>query len=138
MIFKRKLTFCVDFDGTCVSHAFPEVGKDIGAVPVLKELVENGHKLILYTMRAPGMKPGDPDTEAAAVEWFKDNDIPLWGVNRNPVQWRWTKSRKVNADYYIDDAALGAPLKLDTNISPRPFIDWVKMRELLVAIGALN
>ena len=89
-------------------------------------------------MRAPGMKPGDPDTEAAAVKWFKDNDIPLWGVNRNPVQWRWTKSRKVNADYYIDDAALGAPLKLDTNISPRPFIDWTKMRELLVAIGALD
>jgi hypothetical protein len=25
----------IDFDGTCVAHEFPKVGKDIGAVPVL-------------------------------------------------------------------------------------------------------
>ena len=42
----------VDFDGTCVTHEFPEVGRDIGAVSVLKELVEKGHKIILYTMRS--------------------------------------------------------------------------------------
>lgn len=28
----------IDFDGTCVTHEFPLVGKDIGAVPVLKKL----------------------------------------------------------------------------------------------------
>lgn len=32
----------IDFDGTCVSNDFPKIGKDIGAVPVLKELVEKG------------------------------------------------------------------------------------------------
>jgi hypothetical protein len=26
----------VDFDGTCVTHEYPKVGRDIGAVPVLK------------------------------------------------------------------------------------------------------
>lgn len=41
----------IDFDGTCVTPEYPEIGKDIGAVPVLKRLVENGHKLILHTMR---------------------------------------------------------------------------------------
>ena len=30
----------LDFDGTVVSHAFPGIGKDIGAVPILKKLVE--------------------------------------------------------------------------------------------------
>lgn len=45
------MIIAVDFDGTCVTHDFPRVGKDIGAVPVLKELVECGHKLILHTMR---------------------------------------------------------------------------------------
>ena len=39
----------IDFDGTCVTHEFPLVGKDIGAIPVLKKLVENGHNLILFT-----------------------------------------------------------------------------------------
>jgi hypothetical protein len=33
------MIIAVDFDGTCVTHDFPHVGKDIGAVPVLKELV---------------------------------------------------------------------------------------------------
>lgn len=43
---------CIDFDGTCVTHEFPSIGKDIGAIPVLKELVKNNHKLILFTMRS--------------------------------------------------------------------------------------
>ena len=132
------MTFCVDFDGTCVAHAFPEVGEDIGAVPVLKELVEKGHRLILHTMRSPGLHFNEPDTEEAARKWFEDNGIQLWAVNRNPGQWRWTKSKKVFADYYIDDTALGAPLIMDPNISKRPFIDWVRMRELLVQCGALD
>jgi hypothetical protein len=40
------MVICIDFDGTCVSHEFPAVGKDIGSIPVLKALVENGHKVI--------------------------------------------------------------------------------------------
>jgi hypothetical protein len=36
----------IDFDGTCVTHDFPNIGTDIG-IPVLKKLVANGHKLIL-------------------------------------------------------------------------------------------
>ncbi len=31
------MDFCIDFDGTCVTHLFPKVGKDIGAAPVLRE-----------------------------------------------------------------------------------------------------
>lgn len=42
----------IDFDGTCVTHEFPLVGKDIGAAQVLRDLVSNGHRLILFTMRA--------------------------------------------------------------------------------------
>ena len=45
------MVIAVDFDGTCVTHAFPKIGEDIGAVPVLKRLVKAGHKIILYTMR---------------------------------------------------------------------------------------
>ena len=39
------MIIAIDFDGTCVYHDYPYVGKDIGAVPVLKELVAAGHKL---------------------------------------------------------------------------------------------
>lgn len=119
----------VDFDGTVVSHEFPNVGHDIGAVPVLKELVEKGHKLILCTMR--GTK-GDRNVLEEAVDWFKSNGITLYGINNNPSQFRWTNSRKIFADLYIDDQALGAPIKYDPSISAKPFIDWGKVKNLLI------
>lgn len=107
----------VDFDGTCVTHEYPRVGRDIGAVPVLKKLVDSGHHLILNTMRS-GKELVD------AVQWFADNDIPLYGANENPTQKEWTLSPKVYAHLYIDDAALGCPLRFDRAVSSRPFVDW--------------
>ena len=65
----------LDFDGTCVTHEFPKVGKDIGAVPVLKELVEKGHKLILHSMR--GVGSDNVDYLYDAVKWFKDNGVKI-------------------------------------------------------------
>lgn len=46
------MVIAVDFDGTCVTHEFPKIGKDIGAIPVLRKLVEKEHQIILYTMRS--------------------------------------------------------------------------------------
>lgn len=122
------MDICVDFDGTCVTHAYPKVGEDIGAVPVLKDLVERKHKLILFTMRA-GKELED------AVDWFKKNDIPLYGIQKNPTQSGWTASPKAYGELYIDDAALGCPL-----IYPdkgRPYVDWKEGRKLLEEKGAL-
>lgn len=130
----------IDFDGTCVTHEFPKVGKDIGAVPVLKELVLKGHKLILFTMRSNkkdvasnldhihsnGAKYLDD-----AENWFKSNGIPLYGVQVNPDQLSWTDSPKAYGDLIIDDAALGCPLKFNANYSERPYVDWVIVRSML-------
>jgi hypothetical protein len=111
------MKIAVDFDGTCVTHEYPHVGKDIGAVPVLKSLAAKGHHLILNTMRS-GKELQD------AVDWFKTNDIPLYGVNESPCQKEWTQSPKVFANLYIDDAALGCPLIFDSSKSERAFVDW--------------
>ena len=121
----------IDFDGTCVTHDYPDVGKDIGAVPVLKKLIDAGHKLILHTMRSG-------ETEREAVKWFDEHEIPLYGVNSNRSQTRWTKSPKVFANLYIDDTALGAPLTQDTTLSPRPFINWREVEKILVAKGIIR
>lgn len=115
----------VDFDGTCVTHDYPIVGYDIGAAPVLRELVERGVKLILWTMRS-----GEPLQDA--IDWFEENRIPLFGVNSNPTQHTWTTSPKAYAKLYIDDAALGAPLTFDKRLSERPFINWTRVREMLL------
>ena len=121
------MVVAIDFDGTVVSWKYPKVGEDIGAVPVLKDLVEAGHKIILCTMR-----DGQPLEEAK--KWFEDNDIPLWAINRNPSQWTWSKSKKIHANLYIDDQALGAPL-IYPGGGERPYLDWLKVRELLVNLG---
>ena len=133
------MIIAVDFDGTCTTHDFPKVGKDIGAVPVLKKLVEQGHQLILWTMRCDGNeKLTNRNYLTKAVEWFKENDIPLYGVQENPGQCDWTSSRKCYAQMYIDDAALGCPLKFDPSISDRPFVDWEKVEILLKEAKILN
>lgn len=136
----------LDFDGTCVAHAFPEIGQDIGAVPVLKELVKNGHRLILFTMRSDVKNPKSEDKNiicisgdylTQAVNWFKENDIPLYGIQKNPTQELWTSSPKAYGHLIIDDAALGAPLMNDFSISNRPFISWPAVKENLIKKGIL-
>ena len=42
----------------------------------------------------------------------------------------------VNQRSDIDDAAIGCPLKFEDG-RPQPFVDWVKMRELLIRDGIL-
>ncbi len=116
------MIIAIDFDGTCVRHEYPKIGADIGAVPVLKELVKKGHLLILWTMR-------NDNFLQEAILWFDQNNIPLFGVNTNPTQQEWTDSPKAYAHRYIDDAAIGAPtLK---NEGYQDSIDWVAMRQLL-------
>jgi hypothetical protein len=122
------MVIAIDFDGTCVTHEFPSMGKEIGAANVLKELVNAGHSLILFTMRS---NYNGSTSLLEAIHWFKTNDIPLYGVQTNPTQTAWTLSPKAYTEMYIDDAALGCPLKFDKNYSTRPFVDWVKVRKML-------
>jgi hypothetical protein len=114
------VSVAVDFDGTCVTHEYPAVGRDVGAEPILLELVAKGANLILWTMRS-GKELAD------AVRWFEERKIRLWGINENPQQKTWTQSPKAYAKIYIDDAALGAPLR-NGKPGERPFIDWKKVR----------
>jgi hypothetical protein len=122
------MEIAVDFDGTCVTHEYPKIGKDIGAVPVLKQLVEKGHHLILYTMRSG--KELDQ-----AVNWFSENGIKLYAKQYNPTQKNWTSSNKCYAQLYIDDAALGCPLIYTQ--AGKPFVDWVVVSEQLKNRGIL-
>lgn len=118
------MIIAIDFDGTCVEHDYPSVGLDVeGAVDVLKALNGRGHRLILNTMRSGELLD-------AAVRWFKQRKIELWAVNENPEQRKWTESPKVYADIYIDDSALGCPIRFIDGVR-RPVVNWSKVRTLL-------
>ena len=140
------MTINIDFDGTCVTHEFPNMGKNIGAEKVLKRLVDNGHQLILFTMRSDKETKTITDpikknrTErnkflTYAINWFDKNEIPLYGIQSNPTQSSWTDSPKSYATLMIDDSALGCPLKLDLSICKRPFVDWKIVETYLSNMG---
>lgn len=130
----NKMIIALDFDGTVVKHRYPEIGEDIGAVPVLQALQANGHQFILYTMR--DNHSNDRNCLKEAADWFAKNHINLIGINLNPWQKSWTDSIKVYAPMYIDDAALGAPLV--TNANERAYINWQKCIDIFVEQGLLS
>jgi hypothetical protein len=134
----------IDFDGTCVTHEFPAVGLDIGAEPVLRKILDNGHNLILFTMRSDlpyptyrnegrELPPGNYLKDA--IDWFDERGIPLYGIQRNPSQDSWTSSPKAYGQLIIDDAALGCPLIFNENISRRPFVDWEAVNDMMEYMG---
>ena len=95
--------YAVDFDNTLAVTRFPEIVKPkrkiVAAVKMLKA---NGHKVILWTSRA------GRDLEAA-VEWCHGQGLEFDAVNEPlPEQVaRWgNDTRKVYADFYIDDKAM--------------------------------
>lgn len=120
---KPLITIALDFDGTVVFHDYPRIGEDI---PLCIETLKRWQKdyevgYILFTMR-------DGVELENAVEWFKEKDIPLYGIQTNPTQHRWTTSPKAHADFSIDDRE--ACIQLVYNKVGLPGIDWKKLIEV--------
>ncbi len=120
----------IDFDGTVVGHAFPDVGRDAPhCVEVLKRITDRGIKIILWTMRSSIYL-------VDAEQWYADKGIPLFGINNNPEQGSWSNSPKAYAHIYIDDAALGCPVKFDEE-TQRSIVDWVEVEKILELRGVI-
>ena len=136
---KKKLVIAVDFNGTCVTYAYPDAtGEDIGAVPVLKRLIAEGHSLVLMSgieregeFELPIVKERWDDM----MKWIEDNELTFVGINCNPLE--KYRSKKLTADIYIDDHCLGIPTKFDQTISNRPFVDWDGCEQLLEMLNVL-
>lgn len=122
--------FAIDFDGTIVTHAYPDIGLDIGAIKVLKRIQSSGHKIILFTMRSG-------DFLEDAVRYLESKGIQLYGVNENPEQHEWTSSPKPYAHFYIDDTALGCPVTKSV-LSSRAYVKWTEVERMLEAKGLLK
>lgn len=127
---KMECIIAIDFDGTIVTHDYPRVGKQIPlAKEVINMLTDNGHLCFLWTMR-------DNETLEAAKQYCKDNGIMLCNYNMSPDQ--FSDSPKQYATIYIDDAALGCPLRYDSDMSLRPYVDWYRVAGMLTNVGLLT
>ena len=101
------MTIAVDFDGTIVEHKYPAIGKEKPfAIETLKQLADEGNKLILWTSR-------DGELLQEALDFCHKRGLDFYGVNSNqPVGSLFegrtgSTSVKVVADVYIDDKNLG-------------------------------
>lgn len=106
MNFQNRLIIAVDFDGTIVEDRYPGIGKPrIFAFETLKRLQDDGHRLILWTYR-------HGQTLEEAVAFCEQNGINFYAVNKSfpEEQFDNSKSRKINADIFIDDRNIGGVL----------------------------
>lgn len=98
------MIIAVDFDGTIVEHRYPEIGNERPfATYTLRKLIEERHRLILWTVRR-----GKELQEA--VDWCKEHGVEFYAVNRNfPEETIEPHGGycKINAELFIDDCNLG-------------------------------
>ena len=96
------MIIAVDFDGTIVDHRYPRIGKEKPfAITTLKRLQQEGHYLILWTVR-------EGDFLDEAVEYCRSKGLEFHAVNSNIGEDSTShKHRKISADLFIDDRNLG-------------------------------
>jgi hypothetical protein len=124
------MKIALDVDGTVVFHEYPYLGESIpNCTKVLKRIIKSGHEIIILTMREGRLLD-------EAVEWFKNNEIEFKYLNSNPDF--ETGSRKVYANYYIDDHGIGIPLIYNPEIHQKPFVDWLAIEKILEERGLIH
>ena len=115
MNYKDKLILAIDFDGTIVEDAYPNIGKpQLFVFETLKRLQNDGHRLILWTYR-------DGKKLQEAIAFCKENGIEFYAVNKSfpGEQFDTEKSPKIHADCFIDGRNIGG------------FIGWGKIYQML-------
>lgn len=109
---KRKLTLAIDFDGTIVQDAYPNIGK---LLPFAKETIrllyyDYNCDIVIWTCRSG-------KEELDCEKFLIENNIPFTTINKNTPaviqRWNSDDSRKVYADVYIDDRSQFADKYID-------------------------
>lgn len=98
------MTIGVDFDGTIVTHKYPEIGEELpNAVATLLKLQADGHRLILWSVR-------EGEYLQNAVDWCAERGLHFFAANKDYPEESPSDnhySRKLKVDLWIDDRNLG-------------------------------
>ncbi len=126
----------LDFDGTCVEHRYPQIGRcNFGCIEVIDKLQKAGHEVVLNTMRCEF----NDGSLQQALRWFEngwmnlleDNvDLDLMSIKatdrkHSPAYWDW-EFFKANDKIIIDDQSRGVPLKREV-IGDGWMVDWAEV-----------
>ena len=99
------MTIAIDFDGTIVKHRYPAIGDEIPfAIETLKMLQNDGHQLILWSVRRGKLLD-------EAVEWCRERGLEFYAINKDfpeeNDELNVDYSRKIRVEMFIDDRNLG-------------------------------
>lgn len=103
MVNNYKAIISVDFDGTIVELAYPEIGEiRPEAVKYINKLYDEGYGIVINTCRS-----GDKETDC--IKFLIRNNIKFHYINHNfphLIELYGCDCRKISADVYIDDKCL--------------------------------
>ena len=131
------MIFGIDFDNTIATHNYPFVGELIPmAKEVINTLAENGHTIMLWTVRGDESwdSAGEINALQNAIEFLDTNGIEIHYFNMSPIQ--PSSSNKQLVDYFIDDINLGTPLRIYKG--KHLVVDWLALCRNLFIIKAIT
>jgi len=118
----QKKVYAIDFDGTLCVNEYPMIGGPIQEViDYTKKIVEEGHKIILWTCRTD-------EKLQEAVDWCNQKGIYFDAVNENleeNIKLYGSDTRKISADHYVDDRAI----KVDEIVSGKEVMRLKKNKD---------
>jgi hypothetical protein len=124
-------TIYLDFDGTVVEHAYPEIGApNPGSIDVIRKLQGAGHTIILNTYRADLDAPS-LEASIAYLEMEEHSLQPMHSVEPlkiHPPDWNWEAFME-NGIVYIDDTCSGTPLTRNKVLPHGFMVDWKVLDE---------
>ena len=112
MVILPGKVIAVDFDGTIVTDKFPEIGEpNLELIEWLKKYREYGGKLILWTCRNDQeVREAEPYALTKALNFCQSLGLQFDSINKNlpeVIEKYSGDTRKVMADYYLDDKNVG-------------------------------
>jgi hypothetical protein len=127
------MTIYLDFDGTVVEHAYPQIGApNPHALRVLGKLQAAGHQLILNTYRAD---LNDGSLEEALAYLNTNGEIkPITEhleAKVNPPSFELVESIR-SGELYIDDISEGTPMRTNKTLAYGTMVDWIELERLLI------
>lgn len=115
----------VDFDGTLVENAYPEIGElRKNAKKVITKLFDEGFVILINTCRS-GIYEGE------VYKFLRKHEIPFNYINCNlpsQIEYFGMDCRKLSGDIYIDDKQLGG-IPDDWNVIYELIHKQIKMQD---------
>jgi len=127
------MTIYLDFDGTVVEHAYPEIGAaNPHALRVIGKLQTSGHHIILNTYRAD---LNDGSLEEALAYLHESNEIePILEnlpLKVHPPKFNLDEAILKNV-LFIDDISEGTPMRPNKTLAYGIMVDWIELERLLI------